>query len=304
MENKILSLIMTMCVTMIMIIVFPSTVNAAQSGSCGYNLTWTLDNGTLTISGSGSMTDYKSASTPWDKSRSSIKAVIIENGVTSIGDYAFFLCTALTSITTGDTVTSIGKCAFYGCTSLKLITVPIGVKNIGDSAFYDCSSLTSIAIPSSILDIGESTFRNCSSLFFVEIPDSVTSIGLSAFYNCTSLASILIPDSVISIEKETFYNTAWFNNQPDGLVYAGKVAYQYKGTMPDNTEIILRDDTKGIVSEAFYGCASLASITIPDSVTNIGRDAFYGCASLTSITIPLMTVRTSQFKFFHLHDPV
>ncbi|MED9969999.1 MAG: leucine-rich repeat domain-containing protein, partial [Ruminococcus sp.] len=119
----------------------------------------------------------------------------------------------------------------------------------------------------------------------VVIENGVTSIGSYAFYKCTGLTSVTIPDSVTSIGSSAFYNTAWYNNQPDGLVYAGKVAYKYKGTMPDNTSIVLKDGTKGIADSAFSGCTGLTSVTIPDSVTSIGNSAFSGCTGLTSVTI-------------------
>ena len=167
------------------------------------------------------------------------------------------------------------------------VTIPEGVTSIGGSAFYDCTSLTSITIPSSVTSIGNHAFYGCTSLASVTIPSSVTSIGAWAFSRCTSLASVTIPSSVTSIGELAFYNTAWFNNQPNNLVYAGKVLYKYEGTMPANTAINnIRADTIAIADRAFSVCTNLTSITIPSSVTSIGNRAFYGCDSLTSVTIP------------------
>ena len=95
-----------------------------------------------------------------------------------------------------------------------------------------------------------------------------------------------IGNSVTSIGGDAFYNTAWYNKQPDGLVYAGKVAYKYKGTMPSNTSIVLKEGTLGITDYAFRGCKGLTSATIPNSVTSIGDYAFMDCTGLTSVTIP------------------
>ena len=189
---------------------FNLSADAAEiidSGSCGENLTWTLDsNGVLTVSGTGEMDDYSSDYSPWYSNRSAIKTVIIENRVTSIGDWAFYYCTSLTSVTIGDSVTSIGGRAFSYCTKLTSVTIPDSVKSIGENAFFDCTKLISVTIGNSVTSIGDSAFSGCTSLTSVTIPDSVTSIGGSAFAYCTSLTSVTIPDSVMGIRWDAFYN--------------------------------------------------------------------------------------------------
>ena len=126
----------------------------------------------------------------------------------------------------------------------------------------------------------------------------VTSIGGYAFYDCSALTSVTIPNSVTSIGSSAFAGTAWYNNQPDGLVYAGKVAYAYKGTMPANTSISLEEGTLGIAVGAFYGRSSLTSVTIPNSVTSIGDYAFYNCSGLTSVTIPSSVTSIGSGAFY------
>ena len=165
------------------------------------NLTWTLgEDGTLIISGTGAMKDYdyNNNQSPVYMN-SSVKKVVIEDGVTSIGNWAFYKCTSLTTITIPDSVTSIGDWAFYKCTSLTTITIPDSVTSIGEAAFRGCSSLTSITIPDSVTSIGDAAFSHCSNLKSITIPDSITSIGKYAFCNCSSLTSITIPNSVTSI---------------------------------------------------------------------------------------------------------
>ena len=235
----------------------------------------------------------------------------IDGSVTSIGGGAFSNCTGLTSVTIPDSVTSIGREAFYGCTGLTSITIPNSVTSIGDWAFSGCTGLTTVnwnatACTSAgsqyntifegcsnlaTVNIGDNVkiipyyaFSYCTGLTSITIPDSVTSIGDWAFRGCTGLTSITIPDSVTSIGIDAFHDTLWYNNQPDGLVYAGKVAYKYKGTMPSNTSIVLKEGTLGIADYAFSGCTGLTSVTIPDSVTSIDSYAFRGCTGLTSIT--------------------
>ena len=238
-----------------------------------------------------------------------ITSITIPNSVTSIGDHAFSACESLTSITIPNSVTSIGYNALYGCKCLTSITIPNSVTNIKENSFSGCSALTSITIPNSVTSIGSSAFSGCSALTSITIPNSVTSIGdyafsaceslssitigkavssigVSAFSNCSSLTSITIPNSVTSIGENAFDGTKWYEKQPDGLLYVGSVLYKYKGTMPSNTKINIKEGTKIISDGAFSSCSSLISITIPESVTSIGNSAFYGCSGLTSITIP------------------
>ena len=179
------------------------------------NLTWTLDaDGTLNISGMGAMKDYgyDSNRNPVYKN-SNVKKVVIEDGVTSIGESAFFYCSSLTSITIPDSVTSIGDYAFFNCSSLTSITIPDSVTSIGESAFYGCSSLTSITIPNSVTSIGNNTFRLCKSLTIITIPDSVTSIGESAFDNCKNLKTI-------SLSCKSSLKRSDFGGQADLVSYA------------------------------------------------------------------------------------
>ena len=144
-----------------------------------------------------------------------------------------------------------------------------------------------VTIPTGVTAIGNEAFKNKSSLTSITIPSSVTSIGKHAFYGCSSLASITIPAGIAFIGYEAFSSTAWLDRQPDGLVYAGKMLYMYKGTMPANTVINnIRADTVAIVDYAFLKYTGLTSVTIPAGVTFIGNNVFSGCTGLTSITIP------------------
>ena len=163
--------------------------------------------------------------------------------------------------------------------------ITYAVTSIGGYAFLWCSGLTSITIPNGVTSIGGCAFDGCSGLTSVTISNSVTSIGDSAFSGCSGLTSVTIPNSVTSIGYSAFKGTAWYNNLSDGVVYAGKVLYTYKGTMPENTNISIKEGTLGIAEYAFRGCSGLTSVTIPNSVTSIGSCAFDGCSGLTSITI-------------------
>ena len=238
---------------------------------------------------------------------SGLTSITIPEGVTSIGGYAFYDCDGLKEITIPEGVTSIGDKAFYDCDGLKEITIPEGVTSIGSSAFSDTpwynnqrdglvyigrvlygykgTMQVAITIKEGTTSIADRAFYNYSRLKKITIPNSVTSIGDEAFYGCTSLKEITIPEGVTSIGSSAFSDTPWYNNQKDGLVYIGRVLYDYKGTMPSGTSITIKEGTTSIGSYAFYNCDGLKEITIPNSVTSIGSYAFWGCGGLKEITI-------------------
>ena len=230
-----------------------------------------------------------------------IPKCVVYNGctysVTSVGNYAFYGCSGLASITIPNSVTSIGEASFYGCSGLASITIPNSVTSIGDASFYGCSGLASITIPSSVTSIGGFVFQACSGLTNITIPSSVTSIGLWAFQNCSSLTNITIPNSVTSIERGAFLDTPWYAQQPYGAMYVNDVLYEYKGAMPANTSIEIKEGTISISSAAFSGCSNLTNITIPNSVTSIGESAFRSCSGLTSITIPNSVTSIGEASF-------
>lgn len=223
----------------------------SASGTCGENLTWVLDSaGTLTISGTGAMENYGSApSTPWYDIRSSITAVVIENGVTSIGDCAFYELVAATTVSIPGTVTSIGRYAFYGCSALKSVEIPDSVihigsraftccfeltsvslpqnlSNVSDYLFYLCGHLQSVTIPASVEKIGDYAFCGCGGLKRVFIVEGTKSIGECAFSNCYRLETISIPQSVTSIGSSAFNNTSYhpLYDRLSDVYYAGTEA--------------------------------------------------------------------------------
>ncbi len=222
----------------------------------------------------------------------------IPDGVTTIGNSAFYYCESLTSIEIPDSVTSIGNSAFYYCKSLTSIEIPDSVTSIGDKAFYYCKSLTSIEIPDSVTSIGDKAFSDCDSLTSVVIPDNVTSIGNSAFYSCDSLKSVEIGSGVTDIGDDAFCLckgltsvhtkdiASWCNiNFHD--TYANPLCYgedlYLGGTLVTN--LVIPNSVKSIDSRAFSNCLSLMSVAISDSVTSIGYEAFSDCSRLKSVEI-------------------
>ena len=276
-------------------------VNSGTTGDC----TWTLDSdGVLTISGNGKMGDYNwEEALPWG---TKITNVVIENGVTSIGNSAFDGCTSLTNITIPDGVTSIGTYAFYGCTSLASILIPDSVTSIGAVIFEGCNSIKTATINSTA---AVSAFSGNTSIENIIIGDSITSIGDRAFEKCNSLESVTIGSGITSIDDRAFEGCVSLKRidveegneyycSIDGVLFNKDKTklIKYPLGKKDGSYVIPNSVTE-IGWSAFEDCTSLASIVIPDSVTSIGFEAFRDCTSLTSITIPDSVTKIGYYAF-------
>ena len=252
-------------------------------GTCGENLTWTLDaTGTLTISGTGDMKNrlfvegcdglevIPETQDKWRRAfrwgdnhhgtsmffnNGKIRHVVVEAGVTSIGDSAFCLCENLREVEIANSVRYIGDHAFFGCSALASLTLPKDLKRIGAFAFYYCSGLTSVILPKGLKRIGTLAFYCCPALTLLTLPKDLKSIGTDVFYACNALTSPILPEGLTRIEDEAFCQ--FWNLQeliiPAGVTHIGK--------------------------NAFLGCTQLRSVTIPDSVVSIDASAFDNCGS-------------------------
>ena len=291
MSKSCLKILSSLLSVVFVLALFPglkiSASEIVSSGTCGDNVTWTLDDeGKLTFSGSGPIRNYSSwwPNSPFEYNYS-IKNVEIGEGITSIGDFLFCGCGSIQSISIPDTVQSIGTYTFYHCSSLKEVVLPEGVTSIRSAAFWGCSSLESITIPDSVKAFEWRAFSGCSSLKSINIPDGVTAIESGAFDGCSSLESVTLPDSVTSIESYAFgYCSELIDiNIPDAVT---SIDYEAFCGCESLKSITLPDGLTTISTGAFSNCKSLTSVTIPDSVDSIGEGAFSGCESLESVTIP------------------
>lgn len=313
MKNQIWRIFLCCYVTVMLLTLGVLAADIVDSGACGDNLTWTLDSeGALTISGMGKMDNYDNTSSnhaPWYAKRANIVTVVINDGVTTIGSYAFDTCYSLTSVIISDGVVSIGESAFSVCNRLTNITLPDNVTTVGKAAFYGCEKLTRVIIPDSVTIIGEGTFSRCENLEIIDvninnslyssvdgvlfdknqsilvtypcgkketaynIPDSVNIIGDWAFYECSSLISVTIPSSVTTI---------------------GDWAFDFCYSL---TSITIPDSVTTIGEMAFANCQGLISVTMPNSVVTIGYGAFFQC-SITSVIISsnITTISNEVFK--------
>lgn len=212
-----------------------------------------------------------------------IQSVTLPSSITHIGKSAFYQCLAMTEINIPNSVIEIDEGAFRYCWKLTSIDLPNALTKISNATFSNCNSLETVSIHSSITSIGERAFYGCLKLNTIELPNSVTSIGDNAFNGCSSLSTLNLSETINSVGSYAFSDTKWLQDQPDGVVYIGKVAYLYKGTMPDNTVLEINEGTVQISGRAFSQCQGLVSIKLPETVLSIGEYTFLGCKQLESV---------------------
>ena len=301
---------------------------AVVDGTCGDNLTWSLNtrDSTLVISGSGEMYAYDYQSGPWGTYASYIKYVTFPNGLTSIGRRAFYRCKSLTSIDIPEGVYAIKNGAFYECTALTSVTLPNSLNEIWQDAFYGCKGITSLDLPYGLTIIKERAFQECRGLVNVEMPNSLITIGDDAFDLCTHLTSVVIPNSVETIGSGAFANcweltsitigtrvksmgsfygdsklnavyitdiAAWCNiimhsSYDNPLYYAHKL--YLNGELVTN--LVIPDGVQRINDYAFTGCNDITTATIGKDVVKLGKNSFTNC-QISSLTVYASTPPTN-----------
>lgn len=238
-----------------------SKIKTPQSGETG-QLSWLYDpkEQSLTLSGAGAIPDYPIAETPWQEFRDEIKSIVLEEGVTRIGDYAFYDCTALTSVEIPEGVTQIGESAFSCCQSLESVTIPGSVTEIGEGAFESCDSMMALELTSGLKRVGAFAFSECFSLRALDLPDTVERIERSAFTG-TALQKLVIPSNVQEIGDNAF----------NGCIRL--------------SSLTLSEGIRVIEELAFSNCSDLTKVLIPASVERLGEGVFADCLSMTKIAV-------------------
>lgn len=263
MKKKLIAWLLVICMAISLLPAAALADTAATSGKCGDNVTWVFsDDGTLTISGKGKMWDYGTSThgdAPW--AYIGVKNVVVNDGVTTIGEQAFAGLFYLESASIPKSVNNIGRQAFRG-SNLKSVTIAGSNTVIETEAFYLCDYLETLTIMSGTTKIGSYAFSGCSSLKSITLPDSVTQILDSAFQSCSKLETIRIPKNVKTIYYSTFADCTNLKN----------VEFNNALTKIDKL--------------AFYNCTSLETLSFPASLKTIGESAFSGCTSLKKAELP------------------
>ena len=225
-----------------------------------------------------------------------IRRVVVPEGVTSIDYNAFEYCKNLTEVVLPESLTVIGSGAFEECENLKDITLPQGLMSIGEEAFFYCTALEHIVIPEGVTCIEWDTFLGCTSLKNVVLPQGLTYIGNYAFCNCAALESIVIPEGVTRIASDAFSGCTSLKDVvlPQGLTYIGNYAFCNCAALEG---IVIPEGVTRIESGTFYGCTSLKDIVLPQGLTYISSNAFFNCAELESIVIPEGVTRIVSYTF-------
>jgi len=289
-------------------------------GTCGENLTFRTDHstGTLYIEGTGAMYDYTSTSMPWYAFKEKFNKVVVANGVTTIGENAFWNCRTIERVTLGNTVQSIGKYAFGGCESLESVNLPNSLTSIGGQAFGNCESLESIAIPSGVTSLAGSTFASCTALKTITLPTTLTNIGPYAFSRCYNLQTVNYGgtqenwnaveildgnEPLLAVKPQTGdvirtgscgENVTYILNETTGLLTISGTGATYDYVMPGSPfnnnqkikEIVIESGVTGIGNDVFTNLTKLEKVRLPSTVTSLGDDAFAFCLLLSDINIP------------------
>lgn len=257
-----------------------------ESGTCGGSLTWTLNEaGVLRISGRGAMESY-SFSSLFGSIRNEIKEIIIEEGVTTVGNRAF-TGTSVETLTLPDTLTRVGEYAFNGCNNLKSVYIPQNVVRIERDAFSFCDALSEVQFDKRVsgLVIGQSAFDYSRELTDLEIPGGVTDLGVYAFRNCSKLISLTLHEGLTSIASHAFTACRSLQkvNIPSTVTSIGSMAfYECKGLQ----EVSFSEGIREMDDFVFYKCDSLTKVTLPGSLEVIPGGTFASCGALQSIVIP------------------
>lgn len=249
MSKKTLKNGMVLLLTLLLTLTLSLPAYAEEGGVCGDDLQWSFSGGTLTITGSGEMTDFpESEMSPWYDLRQQITAVSLPSGLTSVGDLAFYGCEELTAVTLPDSVTRVGDYAFAECAELLTVRLGSGVTEIGECAFRACEKLTAVTLPYSLTTIGSMAFYRCASLAAITVPASVSSMGVSVFAYCTGLVRATLSARLAGVPTWTFYGCSALTEVALSSTISAAGEYAFKGC--ESIDTVYTDSGDQAVADA------------------------------------------------------
>ena len=276
------------------------------SGRCGDKARWTLTgDGTLTISGTGSIWDapdgtfWNLKNERWDGLNGYITKVVIQKGITAIGDYAFMNCPRLTEVSIASSVKSIGVYAFGLCENLTQIALPDTVKTVGSNAFYQCVRLENATLSAGMKEVPKQAFMGCTALKTVQIPNGIRKIGSAAFVLCTSLQGVEIPASVTTLGDSAFAEA--FDPAEKITLTVPETVTEIQGACFEASglyEVKLNASIDQLDSNMFHLCHDLRSVELPDTIQSFAGRTFHGCANLRDINLPVALKELGEYAFW------
>lgn len=253
--------------------IMPRVYAEEASGSCGDNLSWSLSGGTLTISGAGDMWNYtQEQAAPWTSYSGSITALVLPEGLTSVGDYAFAGCSGLKAMKLPDSVSRIGWRAFSDCVNLTMVDLGSGLKSIGESAFLHCQSLESVLLPYGLESIGFQAFFRCYSLQAVTVPASVTKMGMTVFAYCENLVYADIQAQISELPDWTFFGCEKLGtlNLPGSVIEVGELAFHDCQNLSTVYYPGDQEQTQSIIEDIQKDLPAFGSIFVTDNKSSSG----------------------------------
>ena len=296
MKKKILSAVLAVCLTFGSSAALPEGATAEfaavtasaepstqTSGTCGDNASWVIKDGVLTISGSGAMKDYADKEDSPFESREDITKIVVESGITSIGDHAFYNCNEVTSIQLPTSLRTIGTYSLALCHKIGRMTIPEGVTSLGDHAFYWTRDLKTVDLPSTLKKIGPYCFSMCSEFESITLPDGFEELSEGAL-EYTSIESINFPETMTRLgDRALFASDIESVTIPGSIKRVGNAAFR---DCRELQKVVVKDGVLKLNASSFCGCVKLSSVSLPDSLLFIGASCFSGCKVLENITIP------------------
>ncbi|MBQ9941852.1 MAG: leucine-rich repeat protein [Christensenellaceae bacterium] len=292
--------LLSLIVAILLSLLFLSSASAATkvaSGTCGENITWTLDSeGTLTISGSGELLTIPDHSWKNEDYSYLVKEIVVEEGITSLPSQVFSSHKNLTSASLPESLKVIPENSFEICSKLYSVTFSSKLSSIEFRAFAYCNNLTSVSLPSTLSSLGKSAFESCKSLTSISLPSSLTSLGNYVFQDCSSLESITIPSKITVIPDRAFSGCSSLESVtfPSGITFIDNYAFEDCSSL---SSVSLPSELTSLGYYSFSNCSSLTSIVIPSKVTAIGKHAFDGCTALKTASLPDSLTAMEEYVF-------